>query len=324
MQKDYIISIDLGGTKILSAALNSRDGIVHRFKKSTKAKSPKADYGRLIMDSVNSLLMESGIDEKHIRAICLGIPGSVNPGTGVVGLAPNLGLKNYNAKEQLQKYTSIPVLIENDVNLAALGILNYGIAQGKRNVLVVFLGTGIGGGLVFNGELYRGSSFVAGEIGHMPFIDNGNLCGCGKRGCFEAHASRTAIVNAITAEIKKGKRSKLARYVKENKQIKSKALLEALEAGDPLTVKYVNQACEAVGKTIAGINNLLNLDLIVLGGGVIEAMHQHMMPQIKKAFNEHSLKDSKKPTKVLVSRLLDDAAIYGGLALAREFLDIKV
>lgn len=324
MKKDFIISIDMGGTKILAAAINSEEGIIHSVKRSTKITKKDTDFAEVLYDLVEYLLEETGLPEKKLKAICLGVPGSVNPETGIIGLAPNLNIKNYNIKQALQEYTKVPVLIENDVNLAALGIHNFGVAKGKENALVVFIGTGIGSGLIFNGGIYRGNSFAAGEIGHMHVLDNGPICGCGKHGCFEAVASRTAIVRNITKEIKTGTRSKLAKLVNNNSQIKSKALSNALKANDKLAWKHIRQASETIGKTLASINNLLNLELIVLGGGVIEAMHQYVVPIIKESFKEYSLKDSARTTKILNSKLLDDAALFGGMALAKEFLNIEV
>jgi glucokinase len=231
---------------------------------------------------------------------------------------------NYHLKDELQKYTAIPVLLENDVNLAAIGIHEFEVAKGFDNVLVVFIGTGIGGGLILNGKIYRGGNLVAGEIGHIPVDDKGAVCGCGKKGCFEAVASRSAIVREIVKDIRAGKRSVLAKVVKSKTQIKSKALLNALLEDDPLTWRHVKKACDTIGKTLAGINNLLNLDMIVLGGGVIEAMKKQTVPLIKASFKEHSLKEASRHTKVVVSKLLDDAALFGGIGLAKEFLDIEV
>jgi len=142
----------------------------------------------------------SGLKESKIKAVCLGIPGSVNPYTGRIGLAPNLGLKNFYIKEKLQKKIHVHVLIENDVNLGALGIKNFGVGKKNKNILVMFVGTGIGGALIFDGKIYRGTHFMAGEIGHMIVQENGPLCACGKKGCFEAVASRTAIVPSTSAK----------------------------------------------------------------------------------------------------------------------------
>lgn len=322
--KDYIISIDMGGTKILAALINSKDGIRTKIKKATKTKNGNTNFVKALWGIITEVMLESGVAEKNIKAICLGIPGSVNPETGRIGIAPNLNIKNMNIKEQLQQFTQIPVLIENDVNLAALGIKHFGLGKDVEDLLVVFVGTGIGGGLIFRGNMHRGASFTAGEIGHMIIQPNGPLCGCGQKGCFEALASRTAIVRDITKQVKLGKRSLLSKLLKEKVPIKSKAISNALKKNDAVTVKTVTNASVVIGKTLANINNLLNLQMIVLGGGVLEAAADFMTPIIKKSFKENSLKDAGKAVKIYATKLGDEAALYGGIALAEEFLGIKI
>jgi len=191
-------------------------------------------------------------------------------------------------------------------------------------MLAVFIGTGIGGGLILNEKLYRGSSYVAGEIGHIIVEKNGPLCNCGNRGCFEAVASRTAIVKAILKDIKAGKRSVLKKYAKSKERIKSKALAQAVAENDPVVVKRLSEACDIIGTVLASIANLLNVDMIVLGGGVVEAMGNFMLPKIKESFSKYVMKDSTKGLKIVVSHLADDAALYGGIALAEEFLKVRV
>ena len=233
-------------------------------------------------------------------------------------------MKNFNIKEQLQEQIPYPVLIENDVNLGALGIKQFGVGKDSNNMLAVFVGTGIGGALILNGEMYRGSNYVAGEIGHITVRNGGPKCGCGKHGCFEAVASRTAIVNNIRADIKSGKKSIITELVKPHQKIKSKALKTAVKKDDKVVVHRLTEACEIIGMELGSITNLLNLDKIVLGGGVVEALGKFMLPIIKKSYKQNALKDSSKGLKIEVSKLGDDAALYGGIALAEEFLGVKV
>ena len=189
MHRDSVISIDMGGTKILGCVVNSKEGIIARTKQQTDPTVSRKKYIHQLAEVVNELIEEVHINKKKIKAVCLGVPGLVNPHTGVIGLAPNLGLKNFNIKKSLEAEISFPVLIENDVNLGALGIKTFGVGKKAKNMLAVFVGTGIGGGLIIDGKLYRGSNYVAGEIGHMLVEKNGPKCGCGRKGCFEAIAS---------------------------------------------------------------------------------------------------------------------------------------
>jgi glucokinase len=312
----------MGGTKILAAAINSKEGIITSVKKETPGS--KGKYIQSLAEIVDAVIEELHLGKSNIKAVCLGVPGSVNPLTGTIGLAPNLGLKNFNIGEKLRKFISYPVLIENDVNLGALGIKKFGVGKNAKNMLAAFIGTGIGGGLIFNEKIYRGSNFIAGEIGHIVVEKDGPLCGCGNRGCIEAVASRTAIVRNIEKDIKSGRKSILSADLKNKQRIKSKALALAVRQKDPVAVGRVREASEKIGVMLAGIANLLNVDMIVLGGGVIEAMGNSMLPWIKKSFHKNVMMGSEKGLKIVTSKLGDDAALYGGIPLAEEFLGVKV
>lgn len=324
MASKYTVSVDMGGTKILASVLNTNEGIIARDKKPTNVEAGTSTYINDIIQLINSVIDKSGIKSNQVVSVSLGVPGLVNPITGIIGLAPNLGIKNYNIKKALQKKIKYPVLIENDVNLAALGIKHFGVGKKAKNILVVSVGTGIGGGIILNEKLYRGSKFVAGEIGHIPVEKNGPLCGCGRKGCFEAVASRTAIVNRIFTDIKAGRRCILKDYVKSGKKIKSGALRNAIAKKDKVVVKRITEASETIGQVLAGLANLMNFDMIVLAGGLIEAAGNFMLPVIKSSFDKNVLKDSANGLKILPSKLADDAAIYGGIALTEEYLGIKI
>lgn len=320
MSDQFIISVDLGGTKILSALINSNNEIVTRVKIPTESEKGNDFLVKSISDSVKKLLEENRLEEKDIKAVSLGVPGTVNPFTGIIGNAPNLGITDFNIKDALAKEMSIPVLIENDVNLAGLGIKKFEFGTDIKNMLVVFIGTGIGGALFFDGKLYRGSSFYAGEIGHMIVEPKGEFSTFSNRTTFELTASRTAIVRDIKRGLSKGKKSILKEYKSPKKQLKSKAIAEAVKLEDPLAVKCVGKAATTIGTVLGSITTLLNIDTIVLGGGVIEAMHEFMVPKIEKAFNESVLKEPGKYVKIFETKLGDDAALYGGVALTEEFL----
>ncbi len=322
--KKYIISVDMGGTKILAAILNSKEGIIKRLKEPTVINNHPDQYVKSLAKIVRDIIKTSGIGEDEIAALCLGVPGSVNPYSGVVAMAPNLGFRDYNIKEKLNKLIPYPILIENDVNLGALGVKYFGLGKNASDMLVVFIGTGIGAGFIFDGRLFRGANYTAGEIGHIKVKKNGPLCGCGNHGCLEAVASRTAIDRDIKKDLKKGEKSILKKFASSDKQIKSKALANAIIKKDKLATKHITKACKTIGKVLADITNLLNLDLIILGGGMIEALEKFMIPLIREEFDKNALSSSSQGLKMLATKLGDDAALYGGIPLAEEFLNIKV
>ncbi|MBN2572184.1 MAG: ROK family protein [Ignavibacteriales bacterium] len=318
MEKKYICSIDLGGTKILTAIIDSENKIICRVKVPTDVEKGKKYIIQCIAESVTNAMTETDLKENQIRAICLGVPGTVNPHTGVIGVAPNLKIKNFNIKNALQKYFNIPVLIENDVNLAGLGIKTLELKNKVNNMMVVFIGTGIGGAFFFNGQLYRGSTYFAGEIGHIKVSESGELNSRPRSSTFELLAGRPAIVEYIKKEIENGKKSILKNSIKKQK-IKSKMLSDAVNKGDKVTLKSITKASKIVGSVLGSITTLLNIDTIVLGGGVIEAMGEIMLPIIKENFNETVLTEPGKCAKIILTNLGDDAALFGGIALAKEF-----
>ncbi|MCX6168200.1 MAG: ROK family protein [Ignavibacteriales bacterium] len=320
MGDQNIISVDFGGTKILSALINVNNEIVSRLKIPTNIEKGNEFLVKSIANSVKKILEENKLNEHDVKALCLGVPGTVNPFSGLIGNAPNLGIKDFNIKEALSREINIPVLIENDVNLAGLGIKKFELGADVKNMLVVFVGTGIGGAFFFDGKLYRGSSFFAGEIGHIIVEPKGEFSTFSNRTTFEMTASRTAIVREIIRGLNKGKKSILKEYKSPKKQLKSKALADALKKEDPLATKCVSKAAVTIGTVLGSITTLLNIDTIVLGGGVIEAMHEFMVPKIEKAFKESVLTDAGKIVKIFETKLGDDAALYGGVALAEEFL----
>ncbi|MEG8945839.1 ROK family protein [Rosettibacter firmus] len=323
MDKSFLISIDLGGTKILSALIDSQNKIVDRLKVPTEINNGTDGLTNLISNSVNDLISKNKLMQKNIKAICIGVPGTVNPFTGFISNAPNLGIQNYNIKNALSKHLSIPILVENDVNLAGLGIKKFEFDDNVKNMLIVFIGTGIGSALFFNGQLYRGSTFYAGEIGHMLVNKKGYFSSKKTLKTFELTASRLAIVKAIKKEIKKGKKSLLSELISTGKPIKSKDLAYAVEQNDLLTVKHVSKACEVIGTVIGSLTTFLNFDTIVFGGGVIEALQDFMMPLIKEAFHNSVIVDCGKETKLVATKLGDDAALYGGISLSEELLPGK-
>ena len=319
MAKTTIISVDLGGTKILSALIKSNGKIVNRAKIPTDITGGAEQIVESISKSIDALLEKNKYDEKDIEAVCLGVPGTVDPYTGLIGNAPNLKITNFNIKKALQKHTKIPVFIENDVNLAALGVKKFEFDDKAENMLVVFIGTGIGGAMIFNGKLYRGSSFFAGEIGHMKINADGNLSAQTKGESFETIASRTGITSAIKKDIENGNESLVSSLIEPDGKIKSKSLLKAVNQKDKVVINRISEACGIIGRVLGSITTLLNIDTIVLGGGVIEALDEFMLPKIEAAFKETVLKEPGEKVKIVETKLGDDAALFGGIALAEEF-----
>jgi len=316
---NFIITVDLGGTKILSALVDAQNEIVGKVKLPTDVTKGADFIVECIAKSINQLFVNHNISEKNIRAIAMGVPGTVNPISGMLSNAPNLGIRDFNIKEALQKSYKIPVLLENDVNLAALGIKNHEFDNKVNNMLVVFIGTGIGGALIFNGNIYRGTNYFAGEIGHMLVNSKGEFSSGKGSKSFEMIASRTAIVENINRKISKGNKSNILEFV-NNGKIKSSALANAVESGDKLVIKEMKKALKVIGSVLGSVTTLLNIDTIVLGGGVVEAMSDFVIPEVQKSFKKVVLPEPGKNVKIVATNLGDDAPLYGGISLVEEFL----
>jgi len=316
-----VVGIDLGGTKILAASVDARGKILSRFKKKTKAKNSHKEVISRIALCARGAVEQAGLDLSRIAAVGIGAPGALNPEKGVIHLAPNLNWENVPLKKILEQELKRPVFIGNDVNVGILGEHRMGAGKGMQNLVGIFIGTGIGGGLVFNGQIYEGAHFMAGEIGHIPLVKGGPVCGCGRRGCFEAVAGRLAIVRSIENKIKKGKKSILEQDVKGDfSRIKSRRLAWAWKEKDPVAVRELKSAARYIGWGTAIALTLLNPDAVILGGGLIEAMDDKFFEYIVKSAKQRSFSPIFKETKILRALLGDDAGIVGAAFLARDKL----
>lgn len=316
--QNYIAVVDLGGTKILAAILNENAEIISIAKKSTKSKNKDESTIDRINLTIEEALLQKNLNANELDGIVLGIPGSLNPETGVVNLAPNLGWKNINVIEPISKHFNKKVLIENDANLGTLGIYHFEGRESCKNLIAIFVGTGVGAGIIIGGELYRGKNFSAGEIGHIKIRNKGHKCGCGNSGCLETEASRTAITRIINEEIKNGKKSIITKLTDNRKVIKSGVLAQAIKKKDKVTIKAVNHAAYELGIITGNLINMFDFDCVVFAGGVMEAIGNFMLPIIKKKAKEISLKSNYKGTKIILSHLKDNAAILGGFSLFKN------
>jgi glucokinase len=318
-KSDYFVGVDLGGTKILAGVFDATLNCLGRVKLSTKSERGAEEVIGRIARCVRDAVDEYDLDLKQIRAIGVGAPGTVDAEAGRVLFAPNLQWEDVALKKNLEKQLGVPVFVENDANAAVLGIYETELGAKPRHVVGIFLGTGIGGGLIMDGKLYSGFTGTAGEIGHMVLQVGGPKCNCGSRGCFEALASRTAIFRRLTEAVSDGKKTVLTESLGPDlKDLRSGDLRKAIKKGDKLVEGIVEEAAEYTGVAVANLINLLNPQVVVLGGGVIDALGDEMMAIVLETARDYSLEAASKGVEILASKKGDDAGITGGAVLARR------
>ncbi len=315
-----VVGVDMGGTKILSAVIDAGGNILGTSKVSTGADEGTSVVIDRIAESIQKAINKSNVDKASIQAIGIGAPGPLDPETGIVIFAPNLGWRDVPLKAELQARTGLPTFVDNDVNVGTLGEHAFGAAQGVQNVVGIFVGTGIGGGIILKGELFHGASKTAGEIGHIIVKADGPRCGCGTRGCLEAIASRTAMAKQFRKAIrKKGKKSVLTKLTDGDLSvIRSGVLVKAIRAKDKLTLKVFKKATKYLGIGIGSIVNFLNPDMIVLGGGVVEALDDTFIDNIRSYAEKYALPNTLNGVQIVRAKLGDNSGILGAAALARQ------
>lgn len=301
---NYFIGIDLGGTKAKAGLFDSKVKLINFFTFNTAEYFNRKALISAICKSVKDLAIDSGVSFTRVKAMGLGVPGPVNCEKGLIYYFPNIpGWKNTPAKKLFEKKLKIPVFLDNDVNLMALAEFYYGAGKGASNLLCLTLGTGVGGGLILNGEVFRGSNLVAGEVGHMPVVMDGKECGCQARGCLEAYVGNKAI---------------LARAKKFfGKNITLELLHKKAKAGNLNAQAIWNEAASYIGFTLTGIVNLLNIERIVIGGGVSKAGKVILDP-IRKYIKKNAMEIPKKNLKVVRARLGYNAGLIGAAVFAKQ------
>ena len=317
---EYFVGVDLGGTKILSGVFNNSLALQTTTKLSTKPQRGVDAVIDRIARCVHDAVDEADLTIKQVTGVGIGAPGSVNFDSGTVIFAPNLpGWENVPLRKHLEKALGLPVFVENDCNIGALGVYGAELKSKPASMVGIFVGTGIGGGLIVNGQLYSGFNHTAGEIGHMVLEINGPKCGCGNKGCFEALASRTAIFQRIKEGIKDGQKTLLTDMLGDDLgDLRSGDLRKAIRRGDKFTDKVIEEAAEYIGIATANLINILNPEVVVLGGGVMEALEDEMMSIIVETANDYAMAGTMKGVEIICSKLGDHAGITGGAVLARS------
>lgn len=319
MAEKLAMGIDVGGTNLKCAIINPAGEIQQIKRAPTEADGGRDRVLKNLKRLVRSVLEVAGIQASDLAGIGLGTPGFIVNG-GIQG-APNMPGWQGTPIEAIMKETfGVPFFAGNDVTLAAFAESLFGAGRGSRNMVCFAIGTGIGGGLVINGQIYEGTNGMAGELGHVTVVPDGRPCGCGHRGCLEAYSSTIAIKKIACEMLAKEKYrdSAVLKAVEGDLgRVTPKIVYDCAKKGDPLALKVNKIVCRHMAIAIGSIVNTLNPDCIVLGGGVLSA--GSIIPDtITAQLDDYALKIMRDGCQVVIAELGEDAGVIGAGALALE------
>ncbi len=328
MTAKYGIGVDLGGTKIMAAVVELATGLVVASAKKKTVGNKEKDLANRISATVEEALGLANLPlDQRPTTMGIGAAGQVDRERGMLIFAPNLGAPpNYPIASLLSEKLHMPVKLGNDVEVATIGEHNFGSGVNHSTYICVFVGTGIGGGIVKDRELYKGTSGTAGEIGHIVVSAGGRHCGCGGRGHLEAYSSRTAITRTLLGEIKRGRASILRELLAgdglddpstaSSVAIRSKTISQAMEVNDPLVTEVLAEAATFLGLGLASVINFYNPERIILGGGLIEAVDPFFHQVVDKAKFE-ALPASSKSVDIVRTKLGDFSGVVGAALIGQ-------
>ena len=315
----WAVGIDIGGTKISVAQVDVNGNIVARNVFRTRVESGAEAIIKDIVAAVEKLEKETGLPPS---AAGIGMAGQITLETGVVQFAPNLGWKEVPLKEILQKELKIPVIVLNDVRAATWGEWHHGAGIGKTELICLFIGTGIGGGIVCNNQLLTGSNNSAGELGHITIELNGPECTCGNRGCLEAFAGGWALAKRARAEIE-GETTAGAAILKQALDkvgdVSARHLIEAAREGDSLAQEIINDAIEAITAGCVSFVNAFNPSCLILGGGLGLALPD-LINKVTDGVKKSALKTATEKLEIKAAALQTEAGVIGAASFALQSL----
>lgn len=319
----HTICLDIGGSKVLGVVMDENNNIIVRVKKKTRPELGTEAVDARIKEVIEELIVSSGIDRSSLVAIGAGAPGVIDTESGNIIYAPNIPWREHKLGPIMQDAFKVPFVVGNDVNVGVLGEWKYGAAKGYAHVIGIFVGTGIGGGIVIDNKLFTGSRFAGGEVGHMSLNTEGPLCNCGQRGCLEAYSSKIAITREINSGLHMGIPSILSEFIDDKDQvIKSSVLRKAIQAGDPLAVSTLRRAVYYLAAGAGNLINIFNPEVFILGGGVLEALEDEVMPIFKEYIVRFAWPAMLSQLEIKPSALKDDAILFGARALIAEQLGL--
>ncbi|MDD3594304.1 MAG: ROK family protein [Candidatus Gastranaerophilales bacterium] len=318
MAKKYNIGVDIGGTNVKIALIDEKGHIAYSNSVPTRAEMGYEYSINNIITTIRESLKESNNPVASIGGIGFGLPGQIDSVNGIVRILPNVpGWIDVPLAKMVQKEFNVPVKMDNDVRVATLGELNFGAGIGCKNLICLTVGTGVGSGIVLNGQLVRGASMSAGEIGHVMVERNdGAICGCGSTGCLEAYASGPSIVKMAKEYIAGGKSTKYKEIAAGN-ELTPYMVYEAAKQGDAVAIRIFTIVGEYLGSALVSVVNLLNPERIIVGGGVGQAGDLLLNP-IREIIRKRCIPTSANAVEIVPAQLGESAGVVGASILVEQ------
>ena len=314
----YRLGIDLGGTNIVAGVVDKNYKIVARASCKTAVPRPESEICDSMADVAKKAIEKAKITIDDIHSIGIGVPGAVNPKTGVIEYSANLFFHNWEVVKMMEERLGKKVLIENDANAAALGEYLAGSAKGAKNAVAITLGTGVGGGIIVDGKIYSGSNFAGAELGHMVIVKDGKECACGRHGCWETYASATGLINLTKQKILSEK-LEFSYMLKlcdgDINKVSGKTSFDAMSDGDPTAKAVVEEYISYLSCGLVNIINIFQPDVLCIGGGISAQGENLLGPVRQYVERERYTKHNDKQTVICACTLGNDAGIIGAAYL---------
>lgn len=310
MGKKYAFGVDVGGTTVKIGLFDKEGCVLDKWEIPTNKDNDGASILPDVAESLLEKMKEKGISEEDLAGIGVGAPGAVDDEGTLVGGAVNIGWKPFNIPKVLNAYINVPVKAANDANAAAFGEMWQGGGKGYTSMVAVTLGTGVGGGIIVNGNILTGATGAGGEIGHIHIEDNETEeCGCKNKGCLEQYASATGIVRLAKRRLAKDDKPSVLR----EGALSAKSVFDAVKAGDEVAMEIAGQFGEYLGKGLAAVAGVVNPEVFVIGGGVSKA-GEILISYVEPWFQKYAFKQCRG-AKFALAKLGNDAGIFGAAGL---------
>jgi len=316
-RRDSYVGVDLGGTKILAGVFSPRGDWRGREKRATPFAGDARELVEAIIDAIDGALANASVSREHVAAIGIGSPGPIDPERGLILRTPNLAATRVPLARGIARRFSRPVVLDNDVHMALFGEWRLGAGHGRRNLVGLWIGTGIGGCVIWDGRIMTGVNRNAGELGHM-IVDSRKAKPGTDRGSLEWEASKTGMVRWLRKEVRKGRRSRIGKRLFKKERLHSRDFGDAYRKGDALVVEALDRSAWMVGIAVANLFDALAPELFVLGGGIVEDVGTPYVRRARESAIAHAYSTELARPRVVASRLKDAAGPVGAALAARE------